>query len=354
MGGDLMDADPWCGHHPTGRPVIEPLIETTDQSISWSPEAERRLSRVPGFLRKMVRKRAEAHVRELGQSQVTTAHMATLAARRFGDNFPGKRPTDAATAETSATASGSPQQPPLAWTSEAERYLNELPSFLRDGIRQVAEEVAREEGRFEVNMKLIRRLEEEAEPAQALPWEGAAEQRLQELLADRPAQVLMFVQPSMQAAAEREARRRGANKVASVDVEQVIATDMAGVNWDSDALERVASAPDFIRGGIKKAAEFNARREGLDRIGSADLTRFRNRAMMRAVRRIKGFGLQELNFDAYEIAQQRVPRLKQNAQADKRFAEIRNYVESKRDANGGGLGLLDRALLDKMKAELKR
>uniref|UniRef100_UPI003AF839EC hypothetical protein n=1 Tax=Thiolapillus sp. TaxID=2017437 RepID=UPI003AF839EC len=40
----------------------------------------------------------------------------------------------------------------------------------------------------------------------------------------------------------------------------------------------------------KKAAEFNARREGIETIMPEDLTRFRNRAMMKAVRRMKGFG----------------------------------------------------------------
>jgi hypothetical protein len=137
-------------------------------------------------------------------------------------------------------------------------------------------------------------------------------------------------------------------------VEMVIATSLAGVEWEKDALQRVKSAPDFVRAGIKKAAEFGARREGLEKITSEDLTRFRNRAMMKAVRRMKGFGMKELNFDAFSIARNRVPRLKQNEQAKKRFAEIRQYVESKQNPDGGGLGLLDQELLEKMKAELKR
>jgi len=349
MGGTLMDADPWCNHYPSGRPLIEPLVQTPGPDIHWSAEAEQRLARVPGFLRKMVRKRAEAHVQELGETEVTPEHMATLAAKRFGDRFPGRRPQPPTADATTADAESS-----FAWTAEAKAYLDELPSFLCDGIRQVAEEVARDEGRFEVNMKLIQRLEEDAEPASALAWEATAEARLQTLLTDRPPQVLMFIEPSMRAAAEREARRRAADAVSAADVERVVATDTAGVTWEPDALERVAAAPDFICGGIKKAAEFNARREGLARIGSDDLTRFRNRAMLLAVRRMKGFGLTELNFDVYQIASTRVPRLQQNPQAEKRFAEIRDYVESRRAADGSGLGLLDRELLDRMKAELKK
>ncbi len=353
MGGTIMDADPWCSHYPSGKPVIQPLIEKQNNTISWSDEAQQRLEKVPGFLRKMVRKRAEAHVLELGESQVTSEHMATLAARRFGDNFPGQRPGNqpapTPTVETPAISSSG-----LAWTSEAKTYLDEIPAFLREGIFAVAEDVARDEGRLEVNIKLLHRLEEEQSPEKKLAWEADAVNLLESLLADREPQVLMFVKPSMEAAAEREAKRRGAIVVCVEDVQTIIDTQMAGVEWDADALARVESAPDFVRAGIKKAAEFGARREGLKRISCDDLTRFRNRAMMKAVRRMKGFGMKELNFDAFAIAKQRVPRLKQNTQAKRRFSEIRKYVESKQNPDGSGLGLLDSELLEKMKAELKR
>ncbi len=122
------------------------------------------------------------------------------------------------------------------------------------------------------------------------------------------------------------------------------------MEWDEDALARVLSAPDFIRAGIKKAAEFNARKEGLERITSADLTRYRNHAMMRAVRRMKGFGMQELSFDAYEIARERVPRLRDNPEADKRFDAIRDFVASREHPGD----LLGRDLLENMKAQLRQ
>ncbi|MEA3302650.1 MAG: radical SAM protein [Pseudomonadota bacterium] len=349
MGGTIMDADPWCSHYPTGKPVIQPLIEQHNTSISWTSEAQQRLERVPGFLRKMVRKRAEAHVLELGEQLVTREHMATLAARRFGDNFPGQRPGSTPATEAPGTSSSG-----LVWTSEAKAYLDETPSFLREGVFAVAEDVASGEGRLEVNIKLLRRLEDEESTEKKLAWEDHAEQLLQTLLAGREPQVRMFVKPSMQSAAEREAKRRNAIMVSIEDVQTVIDTQMAGVEWHPEALARVESAPDFVRAGIKKAAEFGARREGLEIITGKDLTRFRNRAMMKAVRRMKGFGLKELNFDAFAIAKQRVPRLKENEQAKKRFSEIRNYVESRQNPDGGGLGLLDTELLEKMKAELKR
>lgn len=87
-GGDLLDADPWCPYEPNGGEVIAPLSEMDEDTISWSLEAGQRLARIPAFLRKMVKKRAEAYVMELGEHQVTTEHLAVLAARRFGNAKP--------------------------------------------------------------------------------------------------------------------------------------------------------------------------------------------------------------------------------------------------------------------------
>ncbi len=80
-GADLMDADLLCTYQPQGEPVIQPL---QNLSIQWSLEAEQRMERIPAFLRKMVKKRAEAYVAELDQDIVTPEHLAVLSARRFG------------------------------------------------------------------------------------------------------------------------------------------------------------------------------------------------------------------------------------------------------------------------------
>ena len=83
--GDLMEADSLCAYRPQGGPVIQPL---PDLQVQWSPEAEQRMARVPAFLRRMVRKRAEAYVAELGDLLVTPEHLAVLSARRFGGKPP--------------------------------------------------------------------------------------------------------------------------------------------------------------------------------------------------------------------------------------------------------------------------
>jgi radical SAM protein with 4Fe4S-binding SPASM domain len=81
QGGDLMAADSLCAYQPQGGPVIQPL---SDLPVQWSAEAEQRMARIPAFVRKMVKKRAEAYVVELGEQLVTPEHLAVLSARRFG------------------------------------------------------------------------------------------------------------------------------------------------------------------------------------------------------------------------------------------------------------------------------
>lgn len=353
LGQGLMDADPWCDYEPRGGPIIEPLNATPAADIDWDPAAEQRLSRVPGFLRKMVKKRAENYVREEGRRQVTSDDMAALAQRRFGAGMPS-RPAVAVGSVSEADPASIDDAPGLAWTAEARQHMDSIPAFLREGVRQVAEDVAGSEGRLEVNIRLLTRLEEEDEPGRRMPWTSGADEALERILSTKAPQVRLFMQSTLEAAAEKEAKGRKSRSVETVDIERFADEQMAGVEWEPEALARVRSAPEFVRGGIKKAAEFNARREGLAIIGSTDLTRFRNRAMMRAVRRIKGFGMNELSFDAYEVAKERVPRLKDNDQGAKRFSAIRDYVESHQDPEGGGLGTLDRKMIERMKAELKK
>ena len=348
MGDSLMDTDPWCVHIPDGSAVIEPLIEQPKKLI-WNKEAEKRLSRVPSFLRKMVKNRAESYVHELGLHVVTEEHLATLSAKRFGSGGPPRPGIQPKGAKEKTQQVAQPPIGTLPWSEQAQERLASMPAFLREGVRAVAEDVARSEGRLEVNIKLLDRLESESQPGRSLPWTEESDRLLAEFLADKTPQALMFVAPALETAAEHFARKRRAATVERLDAEEAIARLTGGVEWDEDALARVLSAPDFNRAGIKKAAEFNARKEGLERITSGDLTRFRNVAMMRAVQRMKGFGMQELSFDAYEIARERVPRLKDNPEADKRFDTIRNFVALRENPGD----LLGHDLLEKMKAQLK-
>ena len=88
--GNLMGEDFLCGYQPVGGPVIEPVTLNGGAALAWSDEAEARLGHIPPFVRRFVRQRAEAYVRERGEHVVTAAHLHVLAQRRFG--AAGERP----------------------------------------------------------------------------------------------------------------------------------------------------------------------------------------------------------------------------------------------------------------------
>jgi radical SAM protein with 4Fe4S-binding SPASM domain len=85
--GELMGEDFLCSYEPRGSALIEPLT-TPDAALGWTPEAEVWLKRVPAFVRRFVKRRAEDHAREMHADIVTAQHMQTLARRRFGSTGP--------------------------------------------------------------------------------------------------------------------------------------------------------------------------------------------------------------------------------------------------------------------------
>ncbi len=87
--GDLMGEDFLCSYQPQGGAVIEPSMRD-NATLTWSDDARTRIERVPGFVRRMVRRRAEDYVRAEGRSVVTGEDLAVLARRRFGDAGPPK------------------------------------------------------------------------------------------------------------------------------------------------------------------------------------------------------------------------------------------------------------------------
>ena len=311
--------------------------------IDWSEEASARLDRVPPFLRGMVRKRAEALCRERGESVVTAELMMELGKRRHAGAAPASK-----AAPVAADRNGDTDQSEIVWTTAAKDRLEESPPFFHSELVRIAEQTARAGGHLEVNLALLDGIESQEEFRRQLPWEATADSSLERLLGDRPDIVRDLIRPAMEEAAERIARREGNDHVTHNHVDAAFDTDGAGVEWSPDALARVKKAPDFVRAGIKKAAEAGARREGLSLIRPEDLTRFRNRAMLRAVKRMRNFGFRELTFDAFDTAREQVPRLKDNPQAEKRFAAIREHVEGK-----GGLGVMDEDMLERMKRHLE-
>jgi len=87
MTGNMMGEDTLCTYHPQGGAVITPMAPTSS-AMCWSDDAETHLARIPGFVRRMVRRRAEDYVRGEGRSEVTKDDLTLLAKRRFGDAGP--------------------------------------------------------------------------------------------------------------------------------------------------------------------------------------------------------------------------------------------------------------------------
>ncbi len=85
--GNMMGEDSLCTYQPQGGAVITPLMPAA-AGMRWSREAENHIARVPGFVRRMVRRRAEDHVRGEGRDEVTKDDLTLLAKRRFGDAGP--------------------------------------------------------------------------------------------------------------------------------------------------------------------------------------------------------------------------------------------------------------------------
>ncbi len=125
-------------------------------------------------------------------------------------------------------------------------------------------------------------------------------------------------------------------------------TPLEEIKWNQEAWDRLQTSPDFVRSGIKKAAERRARKVGAKEINSDMLTRFRNEAMMKAVLRIRKLGFRELTFDAFEEAQKKVKRLQGNEQAEKRLAEIKEYMTHKPE-----MGVLGEELMGRFRSYLK-
>jgi len=89
--GDLMGADSWCSYAPKTNTVI-PVWTEQGQPVQWDPAAHQRLSRVPAFLHRMIKNRAENYVREINERVVTAEHLDFMVKRRFGSAGPPGKP----------------------------------------------------------------------------------------------------------------------------------------------------------------------------------------------------------------------------------------------------------------------
>ncbi len=84
---DLLAEDPWCTYQP-----VEHALAMRESPVGWSPEAERRLQRIPPFIRKRVKLAVERHAQTKGKTEITAAEM-TATLEGLGRRIPFQRPS---------------------------------------------------------------------------------------------------------------------------------------------------------------------------------------------------------------------------------------------------------------------
>jgi len=312
-----------------------------EQEIRWTDGALQRMERAPIFLRGMVKRLAEKKARELGYREITEDILTQFKGQMMG-SMGGEAGLQEAAGDMAAGR--------LPWTAEAKARLEQVPEFMRPMTRQIAEDVARERGHMEVNVELFQKVEalgeEQAQTETPLTWSDGAQARLQQKIAQSPPIAMGFVADMVKRDTEERARELGIPVIDEAALRAIWDAPLAPVAWSDEAWTRLLTSPDFVRSGIRKAAERRARKLGLTEIDSEHLTVFRNEAMMKAVKRIRSFGYNELTFDAFDTALEKTKRLQGNPQAEKRLQEIRDHFQSpdSKKPEGGTLGadLMDR------------
>ena len=303
--------------------------------VHWTDEASKRLERAPLFLRGMVRRLAEKKARELGYAEITEEMLEQFKSQMMSGMGGESGMAEAAAAMT---------QGRLPWTAAAKDRLDTVPEFMRNMIRQIAEEIARERGHLEVNVELFEKIEALGDLREAsappLEWSEGALAHLHEKLKQSPPIAVEFVTDMLRRDTEDLARENGVTRIDEPMLLQLWGTPQDRVVWTDEAWKRLQTSPDFVRSGIRKAAERRARKLGLKEIDSEHLTTFRNQAMMKAVKRIRSFGYNELTFEAFDTALEKTKRLQGNEQAEKRLQEIRGHFADPdmKKPEGGTLG----------------
>jgi proto-chlorophyllide reductase subunit len=303
--------------------------------IGWTDEASKRLERAPLFLRGMVRRLAEKKARELGYAEITGEIL---------DQFKNQMMGSMGGESGMADAVEQMAQGRLPWTAAAKDRLNTIPEFMRNMTRQIAEEIARERGHLEVNVELFEKVEALGDLHEAskppLEWSEGALAQLHEKLKQSPPIAVEFVTDMLRRDTEELARETGVTRIDETMLLQLWAAPQERIAWTDEAWKRLQTSPDFVRSGIRKAAERRARKLGLKEVDSQHLTTFRNQAMMKAVKRIRSFGYDNLTFEAFDTALEKTKRLQGNEQAEKRLQEIREHFADPdmKKPEGGTLG----------------
>jgi len=171
----------------------------------------------------------------------------------------------------------------LSWSEDAKKRLDRVPSFGRGMVIKRVEQYAREKGYSEITPDIMKEAKEK-------------------MAVDKKA---MF--PFMNLLKKKAAKN-------------------VKIEWETEALERVKNAPDFVRPGIYKLMEKRAREKGYKVITSAFLSEIRDESMQFASRRMNKLGFDELDMEAFDTAKAKTRNKKKKEVIDniKDFLAKRN------------------------------
>ncbi|MFY9269773.1 MAG: PCP reductase family protein [Candidatus Manganitrophaceae bacterium] len=99
----------------------------TNGTLTWTPEAQERLEKVPSFMRPMIQLGIESYAQRKGVSTITPEVM------------------DASKSD----------QGDIAWSREAEQRLDNIPSFIRPMAKKEIERIAKERGKKEITADMM-------------------------------------------------------------------------------------------------------------------------------------------------------------------------------------------------------
>ncbi|MBT4488636.1 MAG: universal stress protein [Rhodospirillaceae bacterium] len=310
-----------------------PLDMVAEETVAWSVEAERKISRAPEFVRDMARRMVLRHTQKLGHTFVTS----DLVDEVMGKAMPGFARNDAAKQEELSWSPAAERlletvaEPAVAdnirlraikrarrdhggtvmpkhvtpfldlaasdrpnWTAAALARVAKVPEMVRESVKAGIEDLALERDLKEVSLELAEEGVAEARKAMCpvpeakapdekpdgLSWSPDAEARLARVPEG-------FMREMTRQRVESFAREAGAESVTLAMVEEKYAGWAKGsakdsakgsvgsskrqpeMECDADAAARIQRIPDFIRPMVKLEIERCARDMGLDRITGA-------------------------------------------------------------------------------------
>ncbi len=174
----------------------------------------------------------------------------------------------------------------LSWSEDAKKRLNKVPSFGRGMVIKRVEQYAREKGYPEITPDIMKEAKEK-------------------MAVDKK---MMF--PFLSMMGKKKAKN-------------------GKIEWETEALERVKNAPDFVRPGIYKLMEKRAKERGYKLITSEFLSEIRDESMKFASKRIKKLGLDELSIEAFDIAKLKLKSKKKKDVID----NIKDFLDNRTEKN---------------------